>query len=533
MSYDRNTKILSGIDVPPFYHPNLTLGEFFLHYLQRDSTRIIQTNHDDGVEMSAGEMARLGCSIAAGLLKHLKTGDVVGIVCKNTTYLAALVLGSVLAGTPISAVDPVFSSKEISHFFDLTKPKMIFCDGDNMDKLKEVLRQCKIDCKLVTVDEKVAGSEYLFDIIETSGTDSQFSPRRPTTLASQNCAVILCSSGTTGHPKACMLSHQQCMTLTKAGPYYVKLFSFSKMYWVTGFTGLMQSLANNINRIITKCNFSPELFVEIIEKHRVNAIVIPPPIAALLLKSEIVKKADFSSIFVAILAGGPMDVSARKEFQKYLKVGSIVMTYSMTETGSLISSTAPFEPITNSCGKPSANIKIKIIDQDGKSLDALQIGEICVIVPYKFLGYSNNKDETEKAFDSDGWLRTGDLGYINEGGEIFVTDRQKESFDQLNFVVYPSMLESWIDKMNGVNAVCVVGIRDSADFHAAAVVVKEAGSSITEKEIVDEIAKNFLNAQQLHGGVYFVESLPMTSTGKIKRLEARAIAEKMTDQKRQ
>lgn len=253
----------------------------------------------------------------------------------------------------------------------------------------------------------------------------------------------------------------------------------------------MQSLGNNVNRVITRQCFSPELLVGIIEKHKVNVIVTPPAQIALLLKSEIIKKADFSTIWLAILTGGPMDVSMRKEFQKYLKIGSIVMIYATTENGSSISSTTPFEPVSNSCGKPLPNTKVKIIDDDGKSLDALEIGEICVLHPYKFLGYSNNKEETEAAVDSTGWLRTGDLGYITEGGEIFLTDRKKEVFDQMNYTVYPSELESWIRNMKGVKAVCVVGIRNSAGWQGAAVVVKEAGSSITEKEIVDEIDSEF------------------------------------------
>lgn len=174
MSYDHNTKILSGIETPSFYHPDLTLGEFFLHYLHRDSTRIVQTNHDDGVKISASEMARLGCRIAAGLLKHLKMGDVITLICKNTSYVAPLVLGGILAGTPISAVDPVFPFSEIAHAFNLTKPKMVFCDGNNLSKIKEVLEQCEIDCKVLTVDEKVEGSDYLFDIVETTSSNAEF-----------------------------------------------------------------------------------------------------------------------------------------------------------------------------------------------------------------------------------------------------------------------------------------------------------------------------------------------------------------------
>ncbi|KAG4065349.1 hypothetical protein HA402_012294 [Bradysia odoriphaga] len=531
MSYDRNTKILSGIEVPPLYHPNITLGEFLLHYLYRDSTRVIQTNHDDGVEITAGEMAKLGCQIAGGLLNHLKIGDVIGIVCKNTSYVAPLILGGFLAGTPVSTVDPTYRANEIDHVFSLTKPKIVFCDKDNLSEVKEGLRQCDIVCKVLTVDERVAGHDHLFDLYDSSDANAEFRPKRLDIEASKNCAAILCSSGTTGLSKGCLLSHQQCISFTHAGPYFATLFCFSSLYWYTGFSGLMQSLGNNVNRVITKCSFSPELLVEIIEKHKVNAIVSPPAHIALLLKSKVIEKADFSSLWLTVLTGGPMDVSLRKEFQKYLKIGSISMYYATTENGTVISTTTPFEPVSNSCGKPTPNTKVKVVDDDGKLLDALQVGEICVLQPHKFIGYCNNKEETETAVDSTGWLKTGDLGYVTESGEIFLVDRKKEVFDQMNYTVYPSEIESYIRGIKGVKQVCVVGIRQLDGWRGAAVVVKEANSSVTEKEIVDEVHRNFLDFKRLHGGAYFVDSLPMTSTGKIKRLEARAIAEKMYEQK--
>ncbi|XP_037034136.1 4-coumarate--CoA ligase 1-like [Bradysia coprophila] len=532
MSYDRNTKILSGIDVPPMYHPNITLGEFLLHYLYRDSTRVIQTNHDDGVQITAGEMAKLGCQIAGGLLKHIKMGDVIGIVCKNTSYVTPLILGGFLAGTPVSTVDPTYRANDIAHVFSLTKPKIVFCDKDNLSEVKEGLRQSEIDCKVLTVDERTAGHSHLFELYESSAANTEFRPKRLDIKASKNCAAILCSSGTTGLSKGCMLSHQQCMGLTKAGPYFATLFSFSSLYWYTGFSGLMQSLGNNVNRVITKKSFSPELLVEIIEKHKVNAIVASPTHIVLLLNAKIIiEKADFSSLWLAILTGGPMDMSLRKEFQKYLKTGSIAMYYATTENGSVISSTTPFEPVSNSCGKPMPNTKVKVVDDDGNSLDALQVGEICVLHPYSFLGYCNNKEETDSAVDSLGWLRTGDIGYVTDGGEIFLVDRKKEVFKQMNYTVYPSEIESFILNIKGVKEVCVVGIRELDGWRGAAVVVTEAESAITEKEIVDEVHKNFPDFKRLHGGAYFVDSLPITSNGKIKRLEARAIAEKMYAQK--
>lgn len=96
-SYDMKTQVLSGIEIPPFFHENVTLGQVIVHYLQREPARIVQACYDDGVDLSAGEMAKLGLRAAKNLLKTgLKTGDVVGLVCKNTTYQGPLVLGCLL-----------------------------------------------------------------------------------------------------------------------------------------------------------------------------------------------------------------------------------------------------------------------------------------------------------------------------------------------------------------------------------------------------------------------------------------------------
>lgn len=108
----------------------------------------------------------------------------------------------------------------------------------------------------------------------------------------------------------------------------------------------------------------------------------------------------------------------------------------------------------------------------------------------RFLGYANKSDETRNAFDEQGWFKTGDLGYFTEDGEIFIVDRKKEMIKYLNYQVSPSELESHISKMDGVVAVCVVGIPDiiSGDL-ATAVVVKHQKSSLEEIYIHDEVTR--------------------------------------------
>ena len=141
---------------------------------------------------------------------------------------------------------------------------------------------------------------------------------------------------------------------------------------------------------------------------------------------------------------------------------------------------------------------MKIVDEDGNTLDPNEIGEIYLKSPTLFLGYAGKPDETKDAFDVQGWLKTGDLGYFTEDGEIFVVDRKKEMIKYLNYQVAPSELEAHILKIDGVQNVCVVGIPDIlAGDLAAAVVIKEMNSLITEQDIVDEVASEFFNILKL------------------------------------
>lgn len=161
--FNRETKILSGVQIEPFYHQNVTAGQLALHYLQRDPNKIIQVCCDDGVEISAGEMAKLSLRIAKNLLMEgLKFKDVIGVVAKNSTYVAPLVLASLLIGTPCNTLDPMFDDREIAHIFKQTNPKIVFCDCDNWETIIEALKRCENDAEVWTVDEKMAGKNLQF-----------------------------------------------------------------------------------------------------------------------------------------------------------------------------------------------------------------------------------------------------------------------------------------------------------------------------------------------------------------------------------
>lgn len=157
-SYDPQSKVLSGIQIPPFYHQNVSVGQIIMHYLQREPAKNVQACYDDGVELTAGEMAKLASRIAGTIKREgFKVGDVVGLVAKNTTYVAPLFLGCLLAGCPISTLDPSFDAGEVANIFTQTKPQIVFCDHDNRNVVCSAMQRCGNDNEVLTVDEKSQG----------------------------------------------------------------------------------------------------------------------------------------------------------------------------------------------------------------------------------------------------------------------------------------------------------------------------------------------------------------------------------------
>lgn len=135
-------------------------------------------------------------------------------------------------------------------------------------------------------------------------------------------------------------------------------------------------------------------------------------------------------------------------------------------------------------------ISFQVVSDNEETLGPNEVGEIRLMSQIRFLGYANKPEETRDAFDEQGWFKTGDLAYFTEDGEIFIVDRKKEMIKYLSYQVSPSELESYISKMDGVVAVCVVGIPDiiSGDLPTA-VVVKARNSSLEEIHIEDEITR--------------------------------------------
>jgi len=350
-------------------------------------------------------------------------------------------------------------------------------------------------------------------------------------------ALITCSSGTTGMSKGVSLSHAALINAILDYPLIGSddtIFSFSTIHWLGAWFALLTGTFRGATRIITTSGFAPKLQFDLIEKHRISCIFNTPHQVGVLLKSDRIDSADLSTVKILIVSGTKFLIDTKTKMKNYLRNGTICNGYGMTEVAGYISCDFCEKPTEDTVGQILNGCHIKIIDGNGLSRCGVGInGEICIKPKYKFLGYYGSAEETEELFDDEGFVKSGDIGHFDLDGNLHLVDRKKDILYYCSYGIAPSDIENFLIQSPAILAACVVGIADDfATDLPAAVIVRSGSYNITEQEVLDMVSENFNDSRKLRGGVYFVESLPTTSSGKVKRKVVRANANELFNKKR-
>lgn len=293
--------------------------------------------------------------------------------------------------------------------------------------------------------------------------------------------------------------------------------------WITGLWAFVFSTVFGCTRIISNKAFTPEYFVGLVKKYKINYAVLPPRHLSALITCPDAKPDALAPITHLNYGGGSISLATLQRSQELCKTAMFNSGYGMTEVGAITINIG----ISNvsSAGRPVPGIKIRIVDEDGKSLGYNQVGEIYVHTGQAWNGYYGNPVETRRMQDFEGWFHTGDLGYFDEQNFLYIVDRKKEILKYNGLHYWPTEIETVIAELSQVQDVCVVGIYDEREGDAAgALVVKSKGATISAKEIVEHVAKRLPATQkQLRAGVQFTDKLPANVNGKTMRKTARDV----------
>lgn len=212
-----------------------------------------------------------------------------------------------------------------------------------------------------------------------------------------------------------------------------------------------------------------------------------PTQLAVLLQCKTLPTTNLSSLLIFVCTGSMVTQELCSRMNEYLPK-SIYVGYGMTEAGGIVSLNYP-EARPGSVGQLTRGVTAKVIDVHGNRCGIGKDGEVCILLQQPFLGYYGDAVATAAAVDSDGWIRTGDIGHFDEDGYLFFAERLKSLITHLDYHISPSEMEDAILKYRGVISVCVVGIPDDVlctDLPAA-VIVKNDDVDVTEQEIMDGI----------------------------------------------
>ncbi|XP_001850569.2 probable 4-coumarate--CoA ligase 1 [Culex quinquefasciatus] len=525
--YDPETRTWSGPRQPPIFNPAASVGQVIVNILERTPDKIFEISADTEVSVTRDELrsrmirAALNLSSKFGLVK----GDMVCMVADNSPCVTPVLFGCFLVGAPVHTLDASFEESDLVHLMGITRPKLVFCNAHNVKRVESSLKIASLEARIILLNDP--STEVLF-----APVDNEASYRPPFLGDSdKTVALIVCSSGTTSFPKAICLTHAQ---LIAPYPRVSNLLgetalSFSSLYWISAVQMLMTVLFNGGTRITTTKPFSPEYACELINKYRVMHVFTPPSMLADMLHYCEARRLRLPSLRIVGCGGSPLPETLRTRANALLAPqGRVFVGYGMSEVGAIVS--VDLLGIPNSAGLLMANVSARIANDQGKLLGPHEEGEIQLRYVHPFAGYYGNERETCALLTSDGFIQSGDIGYMDARGFLFVTDRKKEMLRYRGYQIAPAQLEGILAEHPAVLQATVVGLPDPEPPHvdlATALVVTQSGTEVTEDQILSFVNGKVPDYKRLRGGVFFVDSIPRTANGKASRRECRKLAQKL------
>ncbi|XP_030387883.1 4-coumarate--CoA ligase 1-like [Scaptodrosophila lebanonensis] len=522
-TYDAKNRIWSGAKRSSIYGEDVSVGRLIFNAMKNWPKNVFQIYDTEDVKVTNGE----GLAWAIRLAQHFKKRglnhtDVIGIAAKNTTYVMPLGVACLMNTTPFHSINPMLDEDTLRHIFKITKPTLIFCDGQEYAKVYAATTSPTWKPEIYTLTDPIIGVPTIESLLTPTTTEMFYSPE-PLKSGAEQTMAILCSSGTTGLPKAVCMSNSTLIPENVPITSETVIFVQSGLDWITGLWAFVASTLIGCTRIITSQPFNPEYFIKLVNKYKISYAVLPPRYLAALTTCPDATPEALAPIRMMSYGGGMASVATMERARELCKGAIFTCAYAMTEVGGITVNIGLSN--ASSAGKPSAGIKIRIVDENGKSLPHNEVGEIYVHTSQTWNGYYGNPLESRRMQDYEGWFHTGDLGYFDDRNYLYIVDRKKEILKYQGLHYWPTEIENVIAELQQVQDVCVVGVYDERHGDAAgALVVKRQGSTISARDIEEHVAKRLTGIQkQLNAGVRFTDKLPTNVNGKVVRKAAREV----------
>jgi long-chain acyl-CoA synthetase len=482
------------------------LFEPLFAHADRQPTEVAIT--DDSGRYNYQQLAAMAAGL--GMYLSMQTDKPrVGLLLPASAGFVASFYGTLLAGKTAVPINFLLGDREIAH---------IIKDSDidtvvTIPQLAGRLKEARLNVIDLTQLPKVP--------------PAAITPRFPT-VSSDDVAILLYTSGTSGLPKGVMLTYgnlQSDVDLTISTVHLERLHKFFGVVPLFHSFGILAMMIAPIQlgaSIVYLARFSPVGALNAIREHKASLMFGTPSMYGAMLRLKDAKPEDFSQIYAMISGAEPLPATLREAFKQRFGV-TILEGYGLTETSPVVSLNTPQVRKAGSVGKPLPNTQIKIVDESGKALPTGQIGEVWVKGPMVMKGYHNLPEETGEVLTADGYFKTGDLGQIDSDGFLHITGRKKEMIIVAGEKAYPREIEDTLMRHPAVAEAAVLGKKDPGRGEVVvAFVIPREGQSPKPDELRDFARQQGLAQWKVPREITIVKELPRSPTGKVLKRELAA-----------
>jgi acyl-CoA synthetase (AMP-forming)/AMP-acid ligase II len=469
---------------------------------------------------------------AALIMLGVQPSDQVAIWSPNTWHWVVACLAIHHAGAAMVPLNTRYTASEASDILARTHAPVLFAmgrflgndrvadlDRDALPALRHIVR--------IPIDE----ADGMWDEFIERGSDPESSAAvvtRAAAVTPDDVSDVLFTSGTTGRSKGVLCAHRQSLSGSASWAANGKITSDDRYLCINPFfhnfgykAGILACLQTGAT-LIPHLTFDPLRTLQVIEQQRITVLPGPPTIYQTLLDHPARGDYDLSSLRFAVTGAATVPVVLVERMQSELDIDIVLTAYGLTEAngmGTMCRADDDAVTVATTCGRPFADFELRIDGAGGG-----ESGEVLLRGPNVMLGYLDDPEATAAAIDADGWLHTGDIGAVDERGNLRITDRLKDMYICGGFNVYPAEVEQVLARMDGVADAAVIGVPDARLGEVGrAFVVTRPGSELDEDSVIAYTREHLANFKAPRS-VRFVEELPRNAGGKVVKTQLRELA---------
>ena len=476
-------------------------------------------------------------SLTNALLKlGIQKGDRIGMLQVNCreyieAYFAAAKVGAVFV--PLN-----FRAKfdELSYMISNAEARLVFVGSRYLDMITRMISALPSIEYCVSLESEGAGNIYYEDLIASSPSDDYFLE-----IDDDDVTILMFTAGTTGRPKGVPLKHSgfASYVLDNVEPANPEIEERNlltvPLYHVAGIQAMLAGVYGGRTLVMMK-QFEVKEWLEAVQRERATRAMLVPTMLKWIMDDPDFKQYDLKSLQVITYGAAPMPFEVIKRAISEMPWVRFINAFGQTETASTITTLGPedhriegteeekekkLKRLTSSIGRPLPDVEIQIVDDEGNVLPPLQVGEIQARGARVMTGYWKDEKKTSEVISADGWLRTGDKGWMDEDGYIYLAGRGDDMIIRGGENISPEEVENVLYSHPDIEEAAVIGVTDP-DWgqEPRAIVVLKKGKDASGEDIM-EFCRSRLAGFKRPRSVVFVESLPRNPVGKVLKKELR------------